>query len=746
MNALSSTNPVEYVAAGFALVPVARGKKYPTARDWQLEANAIRTEERAATLAGCNIGLAHRWSGTCAIDVDKYQEANAWLTERGIDLQSHLIADDAVKIDSGRSNRAKLLYRLPVGINWLPSLTLAGDSLEMRCASHDGTSSHQDVLPPSIHPDTGKPYQWGGAGDWRNLPTLPPDLLALWRDQATPAAPRAGAAARMQPRSLSEGGRNTHLTSLAGTMRRCGMDQAAIEAALLSENEAKCLPPLAAGEVRAIAASVARYEPAQTAAGELSPHLRAVNLDDLMGATVDAPGFVCEPLIPRGHVTLLTGHGGAGKSNLALIMAAHAACGKPWSHFRFEQCRTVFVSLEDGGDLARFRLRNIAEQYQLDATTIANNLVILDGTEGSTPLVTEMSDGGVRKLISTPLFDLVANAAAGAGLVAVDNASDAFDGDENSRRQVRTFVRKLARIAKENDAGLILLAHIDKAAARGGGNGNAYSGSTAWHNSARSRVALTMDERKAVTLVHEKCNLAKKANPLPLAWVEPGVLVPASTTTAAHDDVADAILLKSDTDHLLTVLALAIKVGHSVSCATAGPATAWHTLKSFPELGKQYHSRAGKQRVQAALVKLVRENRIFKCEYQNAQRHYRERWELTQTHSNGSGSASVVASKSASVISPIPPCATDAAHRGARQSRQRKKKPRSDATDATDAKPSGKAPTLVADADAFQFTDHEMATLNFSESELATLNISEHEMAELQRGHEDDLYAAAGRV
>jgi len=60
---------------------------------------------------------------------------------------------------------------------------------------------------------------------------------------------------------IPEGKRNAQLASLAGSMRRRGMAQSAIEAALLEVNQAQCQPPLPEVEVRTIAASVARYPP-----------------------------------------------------------------------------------------------------------------------------------------------------------------------------------------------------------------------------------------------------------------------------------------------------------------------------------------------------------------------------------------------------------------------------------------------------------------------------------------------------
>ncbi len=65
-----------------------------------------------------------------------------------------------------------------------------------------------------------------------------------------------------QPERISDripvGKRNITLTSLAGTMRRRGMSEAAILAALMEEN-ARCDPPLPEREVAQIARSIARY-------------------------------------------------------------------------------------------------------------------------------------------------------------------------------------------------------------------------------------------------------------------------------------------------------------------------------------------------------------------------------------------------------------------------------------------------------------------------------------------------------
>jgi hypothetical protein len=79
-----SPTAVDYLAAGLALVPIPSGLKNPVESGWNLEKNCIRTIEQAARFSGKNIGIAHRWCGTCAIDVDDYAKALAWFAAGSI--------------------------------------------------------------------------------------------------------------------------------------------------------------------------------------------------------------------------------------------------------------------------------------------------------------------------------------------------------------------------------------------------------------------------------------------------------------------------------------------------------------------------------------------------------------------------------------------------------------------------------------------------------------------------------------
>jgi len=173
--------------SGLALVPIPKRQKGPVSKGWNNHANVITDPTNAHRLQGMNVGLAHAYcipNPTCAIDVDDYPEARIWFGARGLDLREILGAEDAVLSTSQRLYRIKAFYRLPRETGPLRGLKVksaqGANILEFRCATEDG-KTEQDVLPPSIHPDTGKPYIWLGNSDPTRMPPIPPNLLALWQ-------------------------------------------------------------------------------------------------------------------------------------------------------------------------------------------------------------------------------------------------------------------------------------------------------------------------------------------------------------------------------------------------------------------------------------------------------------------------------------------------------------------------------------------------------------------------------------
>lgn len=184
------TSFAEYAAAGWRLCSIDRGHKAPLYDGWNTKPVPA---DAAAGLDGA--GLLHALSGTCALDIDDMHAARPWLASYGIDVDALLTDPAAVRIESGRPGRAKLLYRLKRPMR---TIKPKGSGLELRCATVDGKSV-QDVLPPTIHPDTKQPYRWVYGDDlighWSNLPAIPAPLLAVWREVAGPETTPAPSAA-----------------------------------------------------------------------------------------------------------------------------------------------------------------------------------------------------------------------------------------------------------------------------------------------------------------------------------------------------------------------------------------------------------------------------------------------------------------------------------------------------------------------------------------------------------------------
>jgi len=259
--------------------------------------------------------------------------------------------------------------------------------------------------------------------------------------------------------------------------------------------------------------------------GEISqpePLLKPVSVFDVLTNPAPPPVFVWDGYLPRGVVALMGAHGGTGKSTIALMLGVCAVLGRPLFGVDTEACNVLFVSLEDGSNVVRHRLAGICKAWLIDPEQLRDRLHIVDGTEHPELFAAETRGAGEKTASYFELRRLVQDATI--GLVVVDNASDAYGGDEIQRRQVRAFMRSLAEVARLTDCAVLLLAHVDKMTSRNkkaeGGEG--YSGSTAWHNSARSRLFLTRGDDGLLTLEHQKSNLGRMREPLTLNWPDGG--------------------------------------------------------------------------------------------------------------------------------------------------------------------------------------------------------------------------------
>ncbi len=165
---------------GFCLCAIPPGKKGPITPGWP-EGNL--PPEYWLTHPQEGLGVVLGPSRLVSLDLDSLSDARAVLDALGLKLDPLLSGAMLVR---GNPERLRAIFRAP------PDLDLTRKSLAWPPREEGGKpvtvfelrgGPVQDVLPPTIHPDTGRPYEWI-TPPWElpKLGTLPPALGELWAD------------------------------------------------------------------------------------------------------------------------------------------------------------------------------------------------------------------------------------------------------------------------------------------------------------------------------------------------------------------------------------------------------------------------------------------------------------------------------------------------------------------------------------------------------------------------------------
>ena len=170
-----------YTELGWALVTIPAGSKAPTNYGWQQPERALRQPDDAMRYYKSNpthnVGLLHSASGTCAIDIDHLEWSRMAFTALGLDLDDILAKAPRI---IGRPGRGKAIFKAHRDdlkthkIAW-PDPSGKGSSVVFEFRG----GATQDVLPPSLHPDTMQSYTWDGPS-YVDLPLLPEPLQIMW--------------------------------------------------------------------------------------------------------------------------------------------------------------------------------------------------------------------------------------------------------------------------------------------------------------------------------------------------------------------------------------------------------------------------------------------------------------------------------------------------------------------------------------------------------------------------------------
>jgi RecA-family ATPase len=254
--------------------------------------------------------------------------------------------------------------------------------------------------------------------------------------------------------------------------------------------------------------------------------------------------------IPRGDVTTLHGDGGAGKTDIALQLAANCARGSPyWLGHEIVGGPVVVISGEEPEREVRRRIWQHAQRDGYDAASLANLRLWFSDDVGAV-LATPDRHGIMQPM---PLFRSIEQAitAVAPVLVVVDNVAATFAGNQNDRVMVRSYVNLWRSIARQASAPAVLL--LDHPSLSGLTGGTGRGGNMDWRNAVRSALYLRSPEDRAEadrgirTLETAKSNYGPSGNPVRLQWGDGGLQpehAPSSLHRLAKDGECEETFLR----------------------------------------------------------------------------------------------------------------------------------------------------------------------------------------------------------
>ncbi|MGE3296485.1 MAG: AAA family ATPase [Porticoccaceae bacterium] len=311
-----------------------------------------------------------------------------------------------------------------------------------------------------------------------------------------------------------------------------------------------------------------------------------LDLRELAKRDPEPPAMIIPDWLPCGYATLLAGHGGAGKSGIALQLAVAIATGSDWCGLPVAERRVLYLSCEDRGSIIHWRLRRICDRLGVDMGCLAERLDVLD-LVGRDTILFGRDPLGIGVL--PPYHELSRRIEkSGAELVVVDGVTDTFGGGENDRSEAKRYVNALVALIREDRGSVLLVAHVNKASASTSATSEGYSGSTGWHNAVRARWYLhreTADEGTGdLLLALQKSNHGNINQTIRFRWdadahLFNGWMEGASTFDRRARDVQER-------DGILAALREVVASGDYCPAATTGRRTAYHVLReadAFPE-------------------------------------------------------------------------------------------------------------------------------------------------------------------
>ncbi len=352
----------------------------------------------------------------------------------------------------------------------------------------------------------------------------------------------------------------------------------------------------------------------------------------------EPPRFIIADWLPAGYATLFAGHGGVGKSAIALMLAVCIAMGIPFFGLEVARRRVLYLSCEDREGVLHWRLSRICKFLGIDLADLAGKLDIIDLVGRDSVLWERDIRTGYTV---TPAYGQLVARAAGTEVLIVDGISDTYGGNENARTEVKRFVNQLVALIPPDKGAVILIGHVSKPGSTAGAAGDGYSGSTGWHNSVRARwylypeAAQGEDDSRAVPtgdlILHlQKTNNGRDDQTMRFVWDKEARLF---VGRRVDDGMAFDRIHRDRTEQrgILLTLKGCTDAGIIVPAGMQGPNTAYLTLSLRPEFPETLRAeKASKRRFRRQIETLRQIHAIAEVEYRRKNRHSTSQLVLTQ--------------------------------------------------------------------------------------------------------------------
>lgn len=319
-----------------------------------------------------------------------------------------------------------------------------------------------------------------------------------------------------------------------------------------------------------------------------------IDLACLAGREPEQPSFIVPGWLPAGYATLFAGHGGVGKSAIALQLAVCIALGLEFAGLQCEQRRVLYLSCEDREGVLHWRLARICARMGIQMADLAGKLDILDLVGHDAMLwAPDPRTGDTYTAAFGHLADRMQ--ASGAEVLMVDGISDTFGGNENARTDAKRYVNALLSIVPADTGALVLIGHVAKPAASESRTSEGYSGSTGWHNSVRARWYLYPEieggdeggRTGRLSMDLQKSNLGPSGEAVTWVWDDGAHMFVPEAAPSRFDRASQE---RNEQRGILRALKACADAGISVPAATTGRRTAFHVLSVQPNFADSMRS------------------------------------------------------------------------------------------------------------------------------------------------------------